>query len=164
MCGHSGLAGESGDCLEETVVLIDEPLIRALPEAPRADHPERLCGHQEVTPLNTAIVPGIVVFKRASLCDLTWDVLSATAAELGDVRRGRIRILLDRFQVFLDHLQRGSGGPPEERADLKILVRVHFDVVDLRVPGHGRAGRPRYGVRLPQLGVLLPAPQSPESS
>src|SRR6266436_264570 len=91
--------------------------------------------------MNAAILPSIVVFKRDSLCDLTWDLLSATTAESSDVRRWRIWIFLDRFQVFLDHLQRGSGGPPEERADHEILVRVHFDVVDLRVTGHGRAGR-----------------------
>src|SRR6266536_3562506 len=74
--------------------------------------------------MSTAILPSIVVFTRDSSCDLMWDVLSATTAESGDVRRGRIRKLLDRFQIFFDHLERGSGGPPEERADDKILVGV----------------------------------------
>ena len=60
--------------------------------------------------------------------------------ELSDVRRRRVRIFLERFLVFLDRFERGSDGPPEERADLKILVRVHLDVVHLRIPGHRRAG------------------------
>ena len=34
----------------------------------------------------------------------------------------------------------GPADPPEQRADLQILVRVHLDVVDLRISGHGRAG------------------------
>ena len=62
-------------------------------------------------------------------------------SEARQVSCRRVWISLERFLVFLDHLKRGAGRPPEERADPKILVRVHFDVVDLRIPSHGSAGR-----------------------
>ena len=56
------------------------------------------------------------------------------SSEAREVACRRIWISLERFLVLLDHLKRGGGCPPEERTDLKILVRVHFYVVDLRIP------------------------------
>src|SRR4030095_11882333 len=69
---------------------------------------------------------GFMDNSRASRSSLAWILararrvldasrisrrLATTSAELRDVRRRRVGIFLDRFQVFLDHLQRGSGGP-----------------------------------------------------
>jgi hypothetical protein len=67
--------------------------------------------------------------------------LSATTTKLRDIRRWRIRILLDRGKVFLDRLQRGLRNPAEQSCDYQVLVRIHFDVVDDRVASQRRAGR-----------------------
>jgi hypothetical protein len=43
-------------------------------------------------------------------------------SEARQVARGRIRIFLECFFVFLDGLKRMAGRPPAKRADLEILV------------------------------------------
>src|SRR6476646_5350171 len=43
--------------------------------------------------------------------------------ELRQVARRRVRILLECFLVFRDFFEHGSGHPPEQCADLQILVR-----------------------------------------
>src|SRR5262249_12644127 len=58
---------------------------------------------------------------------------TAVLVELRDVGRWWIRVLLHRFEVPLDFFQRGAGHPSEEPSDNEILVRVHLDVVDLRI-------------------------------
>src|SRR5207244_2882495 len=54
---------------------------------------------------------------------------------------GRLRIFFNRLQVLLDHLERRSRHPPKQSRDHEILVRVHLDVVRLRVAGPRSAGR-----------------------
>src|SRR6266851_7684286 len=55
----------------------------------------------------------------------------SAALKVRQVGRGRIWILLDRLQVFLDHLQHRPRRPAEQRANLQVLMGIHFDVVDL---------------------------------
>src|SRR5229473_1163333 len=72
----------------------------------------------------------------------------SAALKVRQVGRGRIWILLDRLQVFLDHLQHRPRRPAEQRANLQVLMGIHFDVVDLWIPGHGRARRKDAGLAL----------------
>src|SRR5258708_17921667 len=71
-----------------------------------------------------------------------------TATESCDVRWGRIRIFLDRLQVLLNRFERGSRHPAKQSCDDEILVRVHLNVVALRVAGHRGAGRGNAGLSL----------------
>src|SRR5207244_5986037 len=72
----------------------------------------------------------------------------ATAAKLRDVRRGRIRISLERCYVLIDSFERGPRYPAKHCRYNEILVWVHFNVVNLRVAGHRSAGREHTGLPL----------------
>ena len=63
-----------------------------------------------------------------------------SAAKLCDVRRGRIWIFLERFQVLLDDFERRSRYPAKHSPHDEILVWVHLDVVHLRVARHRSTG------------------------
>src|SRR6476619_747560 len=69
-------------------------------------------------------------------------------SETRQVARGRVRIFLECLLVRLDHLKRRTGRPPEKRTDLEILVWVHLNVVNLRIPSHGSARREHAGITL----------------
>src|SRR5258708_9855953 len=55
----------------------------------------------------------------------------SAALKVRQVGRGRIWILLDRLQVFLDHLLHRPRRTAEQRAKLQVLLWIHFVVVDL---------------------------------
>ena len=71
---------------------------------------------------------------------MTVRFLVAAAAELCDVGRRRVRILLDRRQILLDDFNRRFSGEGKQPKDVEILVWVHLYVEDLRVAGHGGTG------------------------
>src|SRR5208283_45929 len=71
----------------------------------------------------------------------SYGALVSATTKFCDVRCGWIGVFLDRRQVFMDGLERGSRYPGKHSCDDEILVGVHLDVVDLRVPRHWRVGR-----------------------
>src|SRR5216684_1897367 len=82
----------------------------------------------------------------------------SAALKVRQVGRGRIWILLDRLQVFLDHLPHRPRRPAEQRANLQVLMGIHFDVVDFLVPGLTLPGQ-----RTKQKVRIEPSVASPSS-
>src|SRR3954447_12079473 len=70
------------------------------------------------------------------------------AAELCDVRRGRIRIFLERWHVFSDGSERGPRYPAKHRRHDEILVWIHFNVVNLWIARHRSTSREHPGLPL----------------
>src|SRR5579864_7631874 len=64
----------------------------------------------------------------------TW---LAAATEICEVDSRGVWVLLERRLIFADRLECLLHRPKVDAADVQILVRVHFDVVNLR-EGHPR--------------------------
>src|SRR5690348_4976186 len=73
---------------------------------------------------------------------------SATAAEARDVGCRRIWMVLQRTVICHDALNGRISNPAEQSRHIQVLVRVHFDIVDLGIAGHRRVGRLRAGEAL----------------
>src|SRR5260370_21202573 len=106
----------------------------------------RLFDRKTAGPMGGAFILGSLLDE--SLVDTRAAQLSTPTLELRDIRRGWVRIFFDRRQIRVHRFKRGSGHPTEQPTDDQVLMRVHFDIVYLRIAGHRGAGRENAGLAL----------------
>lgn len=72
----------------------------------------------------------------------------STTSKPRDIWRRRVRKFLHGLEVFLDDLERRSRHPAEQASVDEVFVGIHFDVVDLGIPGHRGVCREDAGLSL----------------